>query len=168
MHPTASEWNVQSSFQCWVLPRTTERVSFTSRENPKARSCRFSDPVVRHFFLPLPPASMKSAQVCGSPIPLSRVAPRSCTAWLQRAAAPDGSRPASTSSNGHASPTARPSSRAAAASSSATSCRSSSAAPAAARGFPSCRRSGSGIGAPRSNGTDDSSAASSSPPTCLP
>ena len=89
IHPTASEWNVESSFQCWVLPRITERVSFTSPENPKARSCRFSDPVVRHFFLPLPPASMKSAQVCGSPMPLvprSGIALRSAGASLQRGA----------------------------------------------------------------------------------
>jgi len=27
---------VQSSFQCWVLSRATEEVSFTSPENPKA------------------------------------------------------------------------------------------------------------------------------------
>jgi hypothetical protein len=98
LHPNASEWNVQSSFQCWVLPRTTERVSFTSPENPKARSCRLSHPVVRHFFLPLPPAPMKSAQVCGTPILLARVAPRSYTAWLQRAAASDGSLPTAASS----------------------------------------------------------------------
>jgi hypothetical protein len=43
VHPTASECNVQSSFQCWVLPRTTEGVSFMSPENPKARKWRFTE-----------------------------------------------------------------------------------------------------------------------------
>ena len=42
---------------------------------------------------PLPPSSMKSAQVSGSPIPLGMVALRSCTAWLQTAAASDDSPP---------------------------------------------------------------------------
>ncbi len=49
---TASACKVQSSIQCWVLPRTTEGVSFTSPENPKARNCRFSDRFLPHFSFP--------------------------------------------------------------------------------------------------------------------
>jgi len=73
VHSSTPAFNVDSGFQRRVPPQTTERVSLTSPENPKARSCRFSDPVLRHFFLPLPPSSMKSAQVCGSPTPLAMV-----------------------------------------------------------------------------------------------
>jgi len=60
IHSTASERKVQSSFQCWVLPRTTERFSFASPENPKARNGGLSDRFLRHFSCPQPPSSPKS------------------------------------------------------------------------------------------------------------
>ena len=71
-----------------------------------------SGKVLTRFGSPSPP----------DPIRLAPADPQSAAPCFQTGAASDGSRPASTSSNGHASPTARPSSRAAAASSSATSC----------------------------------------------
>jgi hypothetical protein len=46
VYPTASECNVQSSFQCWVLPRSTEGIGFMSPETPKERKWRF--PTVCH------------------------------------------------------------------------------------------------------------------------
>ena len=129
LHPTASERKVQSGFQCWVLPRTTEGVSVSSWENPKARNCRFSDRFLRHFSFPQPPSSPKSAPVCGSPTPLVMVVPRSCTACLRRAALSDDLRPATASNTGHVSRTGHPSLPPAAANASAISGRFSSAAP---------------------------------------
>jgi hypothetical protein len=33
--PSASEFNVQPSFQCWVLPRTTDGPFLASHKNPR-------------------------------------------------------------------------------------------------------------------------------------
>jgi len=59
IHTTASECKLQSSFQCRVLPRTAEGVSFTFPENPKARNCRSSDRFLRHSSFPQLPSSPK-------------------------------------------------------------------------------------------------------------
>ncbi len=71
VHLTAADRNCQSGLQCKVLPRATEMAIGASRENPKGRNCPSFDPCLRHFSLPLPPSSTKSALVCGSPIPLA-------------------------------------------------------------------------------------------------
>ena len=89
IHTTASECKLQSSFQCRVLPRTAEGVSFTFPENPKARNCRSLTDSSDTFPSPNLPRRRKSAPVCGSPTPLvpqSGIVPRSCTACLRRAA----------------------------------------------------------------------------------
>ena len=84
---------VQSSFRCWVLPRTTERVSLAFPENPKARSCRFSDVVLPHFSLPcLPRRRNLLRSALAYPVGKGRIDYLNCVARLSavEAAAPLG------------------------------------------------------------------------------
>src|ERR1017187_4271806 len=97
-------------------------------------------------------------------IRLASAEPPCAAACLRTGAASDGPLPTTASSSGHALPTGRRSSPAAAASWSTTTFRFPSAAPAAATGCPSCMRSRSATAAPRSTGTGGNSAASSLPP----
>src|SRR5438132_1034269 len=57
---TVSECKVQSSFQCSVLPRATEGVSFTPSRESQSPNCRFSDRFLRHF----PSSPSLVAEIC--------------------------------------------------------------------------------------------------------
>ncbi len=53
-------FDVQSGFQCWMPPRTTEGISFMSSENPKTRNCRFPTNSSDTF----PSAASLVAEIC--------------------------------------------------------------------------------------------------------
>src|SRR5438093_12446684 len=65
IRPTASECKVQSSFQCWVLSRTTEGSVLCLRRIPKPETAAFPTDSSDTFPSPNLPSSPKSAPVCG-------------------------------------------------------------------------------------------------------
>jgi hypothetical protein len=81
IHPTASEWKVQSSFRCGVLPRTTEGAIGASRENPKGRKCPSFDRASDTFPAP---ASLVTQTRSGRRLVIveSRLQPKSCLFWV--------------------------------------------------------------------------------------
>ena len=131
--------------------RATEHVGMASLRLPRAEIDRL---LTDSFDTPPSPFAVPTeiGSFAGSSTRQAKAATRSAVPSTRRGGASDGSRPARANSIGRASPTARPSSPAAAASWSATTCRFSSAAPAAAIGSPDCKRSRSATAALRSTG----------------
>ncbi len=164
---TPSIRGAQPSFSPGLWPSVHAKACSCHSETPNIRHSRAGSRFLGHVSLGLPcrPSWLQRWRALPPPAPTASPA----AARSPRTAAASGVLPpASARSIGRVSRAGPPSSSGVAANSSATRCRSASARRAGATDSPDCRRSRSATAAPRSPGTDGSSAASTSPLACLP